>query len=110
MTKTMYDLIFENLKGKYFQFVLDPLVIIQSPDVLQPKRMGKSESAISAWAPLQKEFHEVPLDSSHLYREISKSKFEQIKGNYERGLVDKIEEAHLKDLKADRPKPTKEQS
>ena len=104
MAKTMQDY-FQQLNGRYFQAIFDPLIVIQCPDPITPKNIG--ESTIPAQNILYNKYHGVSPGAAHLYRKISKKKAERIKKDFESGLINKIEEDHFADLKADRPKPEK---
>lgn len=64
------------------------------------------KSIIPAWNPIHERFYDVSLEESHLYIKISKKKFEEIKKDLDSRLIDKIEEDHFRELKADRPTPS----
>ena len=94
----MRTLIFEDLKDKYFQSTLNPLIIIEGPSSIEQKMMGELESKFSCWAPLEQKFYNLSLDELNKYIEIPKSHFKTIKLKYKKGLMAQIEEDFSKFL------------
>jgi len=89
------DFISEDIRGKYFQSILDPLIIFYNPDFIEPDKTNKFESSIFAWIPIGERFCNIPLNEAHLYIQISQESFEKIKELYEKGLITDIEKEHL---------------
>ena len=98
MPKKASELIFESLKGKYFQYLLHPLLIIENLDSIEPSMMGKSEATFSAYSPTLEKHVDIPLGKIHLYLEISEEQFNKIKKMYKKGLEKEIEQEFNKSL------------
>jgi hypothetical protein len=103
MAKTMHDYFFERLNCRYFQAIFDPLVVIQCPEHLDSKNLG--ETSFPTQNVLTGATYWVSFNTGSSYREIPKDRVEQIKEDFKKGLINKIEEDQFKDLKSNRPTP-----
>ena len=103
MAKTMEDLIFESLEGKYFQKTLNPLEVFEAPTHVQP-RAGGNGSYIPVRIQTTKENLEIYLPFLHNYHEISKESYERILKLYSEGNEDQIKKEFENDIPLSRAK------
>ena len=102
--KSLEDNMLESLKNKYFQFIPNPLIIIEKISSILPKNTNERNSKgilkienpgadilFSAWCPTLDKTYQIYRTEMHIYREISKEKFEKIKSQSKKGLEEQID-------------------
>jgi hypothetical protein len=77
--KTIYDLLIENIQGKYFQNILSPHLIAQIPKELGIHLI--EDGKLSAWFPLSELWMNLSLEEFNQYAQISEEQFNEYKEN-----------------------------
>ncbi|SRR6056297_2874021 len=97
MKPNMYTRLIEAYKDKYFQDLFSPTKIASFSNT--PVHLIESGSdKLDAWFPIQEKWMQISFDRLHFYREITKEKFEKIKSLYNKGLEDRINKEHNKEI------------
>jgi hypothetical protein len=74
---TLYDILIDNIKGKYLQNVLDPKLIAQIPEENQLNIHYVENGKLSVWFPLFNEWGNISLDDFVNYAIISEEQFKE---------------------------------
>jgi hypothetical protein len=78
---TLYDLLINNLKGKYLQNILDPRVIAQIPEKDQLGIHYIENEKLSVWFPLFNRWGDLSLEDFVNYAIISEEQFKDYQTN-----------------------------
>jgi len=79
---TLYDILINNMKGKYFQNIMAPHLVFQIPEENQLGIHYIEKDALSVvWFPLSERHGDVSLDEFHEYALISEEQFEEYQKN-----------------------------
>ena len=80
---TLYSLMIEQFKWKYFQNILNPSEIAHIPAVneLEIHLIKSGTNSLSAWYPFQNKWLSIPFDQIHNYAEISEEQFKEYEKN-----------------------------
>jgi hypothetical protein len=92
------DLIDEDIKGKYFQSKLDPLVIFCNPEFIEPNKANNFDWSVSVRIPFGEKTQNIPSHEAQFYMQISQESFEKMRRFYEKGLIRGIEKEYHKNL------------
>ncbi len=100
MNKSMEDLLLEAVEDKYFQYKLNPLLIITvlKPTLPNFSYVNGSNNTLSVFELLDKQYINLTLRDFDHYREISKEYFERVEKLYKEGLIEQIEEEYDKEI------------
>jgi hypothetical protein len=80
---TLYDLLINNLKGKYFQNILFPALIIQIPEENRLSTHYIDNGKLSVWAPLENKWKDILLENFDKYAMINEEQFKEYQRNKE---------------------------
>ncbi|HPD81767.1 MAG TPA: hypothetical protein PK357_01565 [Candidatus Pacearchaeota archaeon] len=84
---TLYDLLIENFKGKYFQNMMAPHLLFQIPEENSLGIHYVEDGKLSVWFPLLKRHGNLSLNEFHEYALISEEQFK----DYQKNLGDVFE-------------------
>lgn len=76
---TIYDILIDNLKGKYFQSILFPSLIAQIPKDNQLNICYVENGKLSVWLPLEEKYMDLDLKEFRNYALISEEQFNSYK-------------------------------
>ena len=94
--ETVYSLIKDSLKGKYFQSEFNPQIIVEFPKSSLDIRSSNHKSFLAYSPPLEK-LISIPLSEISLYKQITKEKAEEIAERYKKGeMRDELTDKCLK--------------
>ena len=83
---TIYNLIEDSLKDKYFQSELNPRIIVEFPKSSLDIRSYNSKSFL-AYSPSLEKLVSIPLSEISLYKQITKEQAEKIVERYKKGEI-----------------------
>jgi len=72
---TIHDLLINQLKGKYFQSILNPQIIIEIPEDIYFNHL--EDNQLSVWFPLKQKWGDISLKDFNRYAFIPKEQFEK---------------------------------
>lgn len=78
---TLYDLLIDNIKGKYFQNLTAPHLLFQIPEENQLGIHYVENGKLSVWFPLLERHGDVSLNDFHEYVLISEEQFKEYQKN-----------------------------
>jgi hypothetical protein len=76
---TLYDLLINSLKGKYFQHMLAPHLIAQIPEQTISNFSYIENEKLSVWFPLLEQWGDISLGEFNQYAIISEDQFKEYK-------------------------------
>jgi len=93
---TIYNLIEDSLKGKYFQSEFNPYIIVEFFNSIRDIRSSNYKSFL-AYSPSLEKLISIPLSEISLYKQITKEKAEEIAERYKKGeMRDELTDKCLK--------------
>ena len=96
---TIYNLIENSLKNKYFQSEFNPRIIIEFPDSSLDIRSSNNKSFL-AYSPSLEKLISIPLSEISLYKQITKEQAEKIAERYKKGeMRDELTNKPIKPVK-----------
>src|SRR3989344_7367075 len=96
---TIYKLIEDSLKGKYFQSEFNPHIIVEFPKSSLDIRSSNHKSFLAYSPPLEK-LISIPLSEISLYKQITKEQAEKIAERYKKGeMRDELTNEPIKPVK-----------
>jgi hypothetical protein len=78
---TLYDILINNIKGKYFQNMMVPHLVFQIPEENQLEIHYIENKRLSVWFPILERSGDVSLDNFHEYALISEEQFKEYQKN-----------------------------
>jgi hypothetical protein len=80
---TLYGILINNIKGKYFQNMIAPHLLFQIPEENQFNIHYVEHGKLSVWFPLLERHGDISLDNFHEYALISEEQFKEYEKNRE---------------------------
>lgn len=80
---TLYDILINNVKGKYFQNMMAPHLLFQIPEENQLNIHYVEKGKLSVWFPLLERHGDISLNEFHEYVLISEEQFKEYQKNEE---------------------------
>jgi hypothetical protein len=78
---TLYDILINDIKGKYFQNMMAPHLLFQIPEKNQLNIHYVENGKLSVWFPLLERSGDISLDHFHEYALISEEQFKEYEKN-----------------------------